>query len=268
MKMEGTGIINDSLQLLKIIVNNSIPGEKYTIVNIAKSSMLAFTDKTRTKIPTSFGFSFDKVPEYLKTQNIFIEEWIGRWFLGKVKGTRQSWVGEKITDKARELGYFDSNTIASYFLESVSFSDKVDFGMDLPLQRAVLVDIEKAKEFIAWNEGSTPLFYESNKTLYYRGKQLTFQGLVESRFIDILVKNSNSIVPKKDIYEYVYPEGKEYSKNKSFADDSLKSTFKRLKVKIAEDKFFDESFALVEKKGFGILTIEPLKREDKTPKAQ
>ena len=56
---------------------------------------------------------------------------------------------------------------------------------------------------------------------------------MEDKFVEILVKNRNSIVSKEIIYKYIDSSGNDYLKNQAYADDALKSAFKRIK------KYFD-----------------------------
>lgn len=271
-----SGLVQDAIKTAIAIVNSITPYNKWVIVNIGKTPNLTFTYPTIPVIPTCFGYNYDKVPELFETDGVIEAKIEKRWFVKLTKSSYDTYappVYEKfdfITKTARVKNYFDKDTRADYYNKEpgVYRHGGGNYGPEIPGQYAVLINVDQLRRFMGFYSGSVPLYYISNKCLFYRGNKLTIDGEVEGKLVDILIKNYNSIVPKEIIYKYIHPSGKEYAKNKTFADDSIKSSYKRIEKKFNKDTFFGPNFLLAQKRGFGIFVVQPYQEEVKPQEAK
>lgn len=260
-------LIEDAIKLCEVIDNSHPPDSGYEILNIAMEDELGGVSRGSSP-RTYYRYRLKNVPRLLREQGVFLETIQGRWYRGKLRDEFLELVEKKYNpiDKATikqlkkaavEVGYYKKNE-SPYFeidLSSDDFQDR--YGEQKGGLYTVLVDMDKARDFVALYSETDPSFDEETGKLSIAGKSIDFSGEIKKKSVELLVANINGIVPKEDFYNI--PRGqKNYQKHvkekgKTTIHDSLNKMFKSIEEDIEANKFFKRTILPVQNKsGYGL----------------
>ena len=166
------GLLKDAFKLSVQIFDSLSPSDKYVIVNIAKTTNSTFTYPANSEIPTSYGYLFDKTPQVLIEEKVFIVKEKNKWWIGNDK-IKQNTL-DLITIMARSKGYLNKDEWAHYYSQWIY--DHYNYGPTCSGLYVVLIDVLKLKEFINKLSGALPVFNEATKSLEFLGQTVLFSG--------------------------------------------------------------------------------------------
>lgn len=247
------GLVNDAVRLCTVIWDSLLPTSQWAVVNIAKSKNALFTYPTKyQEIPTSFGYTYDRVPQYLSECGVIEALGVSRWFMFFSKGISEK-TTDLITNVARAKKYISEDQSASYYHTLSDYKQR--YGPTEPGQYAILINVSKMSNFIRRSLTTIPQFSEDSGILSFLGKVIRFDGEVEKKSVRLLVDNIGSIVTKEEFYSI--PRGAKNYKaivesKKGSLHDSLEKMFNKIKSKFYEDKDLKNALIFVQKDGFGI----------------
>lgn len=138
-----TGIVNDALALCLNIYNSVPPNDKWTVVNIGRSSFSTFTYQLYPEIPTGFGYNYDNTPKLLTDEGVIEAMTLSKWYTGIGSGNKVSY--DFVTSIAIAKGYLNKEQRCSYYWKYKSYGD--DFGPKCPGQFAILVNMDALRNF-------------------------------------------------------------------------------------------------------------------------
>lgn len=253
-----TGIVNDALVLCLNIYHATPPNKKWAILNIARStnSSFTFTSYKYQIIPTSYGYNYDNVPDFLRDEGVFEALVQNHWFLNV--GKRASLESYDLVSVTAKVKNYLSKGEGAYYYQKWT-RDDVDEGPATPGQYAVLVNMEKLTSFYnKYNPpqiSNIPTYDSSNGELSFMGERIKIEGEINIKTMDLLIKNINSRVGMKELFEVRQNANyeQEIAKyKKTPTNDIVEQVIKSLKAKIEENGKLKKILIFVQKDGFGI----------------
>lgn len=272
------GLVQDALKTANYILNSLTPYDEWVIVNLCKvTNNPAFTYPTYPEIPTIFGYSFDKVPEFFIKEGVIEAKTFDKWYSGLTivpyYGSQKHDglpIYDGITKIARNKEYINKSNRVGYYEKWKR--DYVDDGPGGVEHYSALINVKKLREFVRWYGNQSPKVDIKNGHLYYLKFVLPFNGDEKIKAVKLLVDNINSIVSYKEFYEI--REGTNYDKDsikqKSRIHNSLESMFKTIKSELKKSEL-KNYLIMVQQDGFGmfinyIKPEKPSKGEEATQK--
>jgi len=79
----------DALKLASNILNSLLPNKEWEIVNIALKEPETYVLEGYTAIPLSFGYEYDKTPDFLEQHGVIEGKTKGWWYVGIKKRNSQ-----------------------------------------------------------------------------------------------------------------------------------------------------------------------------------
>ncbi len=259
------GLINDCVTLCSYIYDALPPAEYWSVVNIAKTANRTFTYPSIKEIPTSYGYSYDRVPQELLAQGVIEALMPNRWFTrwgNAISGSYSANGKDFLTTIARDKGYLNflklpnDQTVAHFYYEWRN--SRENWGPVEAGQYSVLINKQKLVEFTRWYSNTSPQFVLQTGDLYFLGQNLKFEGEVKRKTVDLMIKNINSIVPKEQFYELREDSSVttyEQQKNRNRltkVSDRLEDTYKQIQREIEKHPVLGVALIPIQKKGFGI----------------
>lgn len=272
-----TGIVNDASKLCLKIFNSTPPNKPWTIINIAKSSNETFTYPDYIEIPTSFGYAYDNVPTFLKDEGVFEATMQNKWFTNVANRSAvrvNIGLHDVITEVARSKGYLENKAEAQFYFKLKR--QYVDEGPVTSGQYAVLVNMKNLIRFYGkYNPPQiedSPTFDVSTGDLIFLGEKVHVEGDIHIKSMALLIKNINSRVSAKELYEIRQNSNyeQEVAKyKKTPTNDIVEQVFKSLKTKVDENDKLRKIIVFVQRDGFGIFidrnAMQLLTNPQKTP---
>lgn len=242
-------LIQDAINLCQLIDSSVPPYSNYEIVNIAIDSGVGGVTRGGDIMPKFYKYTMENVPRLLRDQGVFLALIIGRWYIGKFKENTLNKMHPRyhpphtedviqLKDIARKVGLYSSDE-SPFFYVNPDASDPEIFGIRKRGQYTILIDMQKARNFMALYSQKSPSLDNVTGVLTLGGKSVTFKGDITIKSVELLVNNLNSIVLREDFYNI--PRGsKSYKthikeKGKTKIHDILNKQFDSVKATIFEN---------------------------------
>jgi hypothetical protein len=266
-------VTQDALKLAKNIQKSLPPDENkaLVVVNILVDSRDEFSLDEYPSIFQSFGYRYDKTPDFLEKNGVIEAKNEGKWYVDIVD-TNDVWVKrilpetrlvDPIALTALKKKYIKDDQIPKYYYEATYWGDAMtnvySWGPKKHGQMAILINRKKLEDFINWFSGLKPKFNEGTGLFEFLGETAQIDGKIEKKSFQLLLDNINSIVTKKEFYEV--RGKKDYEaiyKGTGILNthDALEKIFTKLREKIESNPKFRQAIKFVQKDGFGIFINE------------
>lgn len=261
MKMDNL-VQKSAERFCNYINNTSAPSKRWLIATVAISPRERFQFDANPDIVYAYGYQDAQVLDYLDDLNIIVATLPDRWFNRIEEGTNPENAG--FDRKAKELKIItDEQTVKTWLTVEIPFDYELIMTSDIPDPMffapegvcTVIIDLLELRNFLGRSSGQLPTYQllDENVGMFeFMGQKILFEGRINNKCIELLVNRINSIVSKKEFYEYSRGIKRPTERGVTKPNDASNKTFQTIKAKITENEVLSKHLSLMQDNGYGM----------------